>query len=335
MDKQKITLFALSGAGGAILIALAAVLYLSVSNMAAAHKARDKAYSDFEAYYRKPVFPNRENIDIRKADIASIDAWTTNALARIQKGDIEIKDETIVGFKTRLQEDVRTLAGTSGAQRVKPGLTFGFDYYLGLTNEMPREENIPRLARQLAYIDQIARILFTAGITQLTSVTREEFDRTPAAGDDSSPRSTRRTRRPSYDDAETTTPETSTLATAPLPPPIAQQLQKETLIFEFEAGYPTLATALNDLTKADLFTAVTDLRIIRGKTVQAAFDDRTKLLDSLHSRRKSDPPPAAPATEIIGMRPQDRIVTNPETDPPLKVVMKVDVYALKGANRAN
>lgn len=330
MDKQKTTLFALAGVGGIILIGLAVLLYFSISNMMDAHKARDKAYTEFESYYRKPAFPNRENIDRRKADVAAFTEWSDGVVERIEKGNIQVEDETIVGFKTRLQDDVRALTATEGAH-VRPGLTFGFDYYLGASNEMPRQENIARLARQFAYIEQISKVLFKSGIEQLNNVARLEFDR---IGGGSSGEEVVRSRRRRGDDGESSSGSAVTVTpTAPLPTALTGQLGKETFIFEFEASYPALATVINDLTKADLFTAVTDLRVTRSKSVKLAADERIKRLETLHSTRSNQA--ETPGADVIGQRPQDRIITNPEKDSPLKIVMKVDVYSVEGAPRAN
>lgn len=324
MDKQKITLFALAGVGGIVLIALAVFLYLSLSNMGEAHQKRERANRELDGYYKRPVFPNKTNIDQYQADAQNAGEWSERVLETIQKGAISVPDESSTGFKTRLQNQARLLANINDGKAVKPGLTFGFDYYLGSTDAMPQGDNIPRLSRQLFIIDQLSRQLFAAGITQLTAVSREEFDRAGGAAASTTDENTSGRRR------RGTAGTTSTVSTTTeaLPEVLQGVLSKESFTFEFETGYPALATVLNELIKLDLFVVITDVRVARSKSVEMLAEERQKRLSALDERKQRTAAEAA-TDDLLGKRPQDRIVTNPENDPPLKVTLKVDVYSVQ------
>ena len=187
-SKIKVVSYVSLGVFAVAALALAWFLYCAMSERTEAEQALAEETDAFRRYNDAAVFPSKKSIEDVKANATSLATWHDSALALAARGDRVFQKETSAGFKQRLQKEVRSLVSLPGGTNgmiAKPDFFFGFDQYLGESNEMPREEELERLAVQLDAIQRVTHIMSEAGVLEITEIKRiappKEDERTARA----------------------------------------------------------------------------------------------------------------------------------------------------------
>ena len=347
--KQKLTLIACGAIAGLIIIALGGLLFVQIGAMGEARNDRDAAKDSLNDYYSAEVYPSKANRDVREADAKKLNAWADAAKELLAHG-LEIpQGESPSQFKDRLSETVRALNERQEQKGIEkknsaaePPLDYAFGRYV-TQNEMPKEEDVPRLSAQFAVISHVATLLLDNGATKITAVTRDTFDNaTDKPKEEEQPRA-RRSRRNRNAEAEKPVAATG----APVDPALAKDgVTCEHYTIKCEARYPAIAKTLNDLVQGDLFVVVTDVALARPTTVKERVDKLVKERQSARQaeqkrknrNKKADEIAAEePAEEkplFDGVPPVGRLVSDPEHALPLNVTLAFDVYTLPPAPAA-
>lgn len=174
-DKNKIALYAFLGVWGVCALGLAYWLYDAASSRAEAEEERDDADSALRRFYSAPVFPGDRQIQAVKSNAMEYAVWYDSAAALANRGDKTFPQETAPVFKQRLQAKVRELAQLPGAAEgriASEKFLFGFDQYLGESDQLPQAQDVPRLQAQLDFVAHFAETLAEAGAMQLQELVR-------------------------------------------------------------------------------------------------------------------------------------------------------------------
>lgn len=320
MKRQQIVLIVCGALVAVFCLGAGWFLISAMSARSAAADQRNEAYQQLQKIYGSKVFPSEENIARVSEDQKALESWLTSAAALVHKGDLQIETNSPAVFKQSLQATVRTLSAQTGALKgkvVDPAFKFGFDKYLGDSASLPEKENVWRLTQQLTVIEKICKELYAANILSLESVQREAFDE--AKSDQPKEESGAGSRRRSRRDRQ---PERAAVA-APVSS-AGEFFSKQRYTFVFQARPASFIEALNRLASMDLFVVV-------AETEFRKTDDPLLKRDA----RKDKEPKAeglgdVAETDLSKLSHAERIVTDPELEPPVSVKLDVDVYSFEG-----
>jgi hypothetical protein len=307
------------GAGGFLFSAMLA--------RGAAAEQRNEAYAELQKIYAAKVFPSEENIARFAEDQKALEAWLQTAAGLVHKGDLHIETNSPAVFKQSLQATVRKLSSQPGAVKgkvVEAGFKFGFDKYLGDSASLPDKENVWRLTQQLTVIERICQELYAANILGLESVQREAFDEEKEAQPQEEQGSGRRRRRDRQ-------PDRSAPAAAAAVSGAGEFHSKQRFSFTFQARPAAFVEALNRLAAMEMFVVVFDVEFRKTDDPLMKYDARKKEKESKAAAAAAlgGSAPAAPADPATVPH-VERIVTDPELEPPVSVKLDIDVYSFEG-----
>lgn len=295
-------------------------LFSAISERRSAAEQRNQAYEDLQGLYNAKVFPSEENIARIREDQKALETWLVAASNVLHTGDLQAANLSPTAFKALLQSTVRDLSSHAGSVQgkiVAPGFNFGFDAYLG-QDSLPKQEDVDRLTVQLDMIRMICKELFAANIMELKGVSREIFD---VAGPDadreqeeSSSRRNRKSRRDRTDKAETSKKAAGG---------DSAYYAKQRFSFEFVARPTAFIDALNRLAAMPQFVVVSDVEF--HKTADPLAQRAAQKAD-----RSSGGSNSAVSVDPATLTHMQRIVTDPELEPPVSVKLDVDVYSFEG-----
>lgn len=284
--------------------------------------------------YSERVFPSKDNIAMLKKEASFIDSLrvtVTNQLGVLVK--TEQKDVSPSQFVDTLRKCiakwVKNAPVIEGDKCVAPDFAFGFEKYVG--GNLPDEGNVARLGQQLLIADALVTELYGAKVTKIDSLVREAFDGTGSevrASDDEDDqaggRRNRRNRRGRSQD------EDGSMVGASATSVRHRLFTAQHYSVSFKARQNALVDLLNRLAKAKIFAIVTDISIKKGTTsdVRIPFTPQKKELGTASGRRAKDAEAEenTVVAEFSDLPAGSRVMSGPDIDPLLEVVLELDVY---------
>lgn len=372
-QKQKQLLIAVGAVCGIIVLALAYFLFSAVGENAALKKKRDNDMSALRAGNRADPYPSEANRNVRENDTENAERLVVAVKEVLAKGNAVItlasdKTSSSPKFSATINDGVSELnqrQETPAAQRLRgqtaqnqqEAMNYSFERYVQGTP--PKDQDIPRLARQFATISHVCDTLLDNGAVLITDVQRTRFD--GGAAEEAEETTTRRRRSSRRNE-----PAEEATSTYPLPviqaaaeangagetkaskpvdvAKVAKALKEdgvdcESYAITFRAPYATIAKTLNDFAADDLFIVVTDLSITSQSLVETKAEElvrkRRTIRDSALNRARASAENAARAEELAkrglfeGVAVDQRLVSDPETAEPLQIVLRFDVYTVE------
>ncbi len=322
MKRHEIVMIVCGGLIAALCVVAGWLLFSALSVKNAAAEERNMNYEDLQHIYQAKVFPNDANIDRVREDQQVLEQWLVTASNLLHKGDLAFDRKTPALFKQGLQESVRELSSQPGAVNGKivgPNFYFGFDRYLGQSDSLPDQEHVDRLTLQLAVIEKICHELYAANIMELRSVVREAFEGGSAAKAADSGTTVRRRRRRDDGGSAPQPAQSAALAAA------NEYFSKQRFSFEFVTRPAAFIEVLNRLSALDLFVVVAEVELRKTSdplTARQAAGGK----DSRTGRAGGGEVAVDPAS----LTHVQRIVTDPELEPPVNVKLEIDVYSFEG-----
>jgi len=318
MRGGKNILLIVAGAVGLAVLGLAGfLLYRGVSRFGSVERTLREAVSELKDYYARDPFPSPGNIDREETNVVVLTEWYDTLLGDLSRGQIEPVEKSPSKFMTTYGKTKNALLKRGGSA-VPAGFAFGFDRY-AVSGVPPAPDDVPRLTQQLTIVESVCGVLFDAGVSELVSVRREEFEDTLVSAG-SGPRPSGRFSAPSEPERKG--------GTLRQPGVIGPRDLYATFHFEFElaAHEKNLLDALNRLARHPLFIVVTDVEIakVRGGTggrEEAAEPAGREpgLVSSGEGRARA-----------AGSR-RERLMYGEELERPLRVKLALDVYQFRRA----
>ena len=323
MKRQQIILIVCGSLMAVVCLGAGWFMFSAMGAKNDAAEARNQAYKELQGIYSSKVFPNDENIARVKQDEKALELWLGTASNLVHKGDLHVEKETPPSFKQKLQSTVRSLSahpGSVNGKVVANGFNFGFDKYLGESASLPMQEHVDHLTQQLVIIDMICKELYAAKIMALEKVEREAFEEqgTVQKAQEDTGRNNKRRRR------DEPAGHAVKAAVASRPSPSSDSFTKQRFSFVFKARPDAFVDALNRLAAMDLFVVVAETEF------RKTDDPLTK-----REGKKKDKEDAAAGTAAAAVDPAtvphaERIVTDPELEPPVSVKLDIDVFSFEG-----
>jgi hypothetical protein len=318
MKRHHVTLIACGVLLAAVCAAAGWFLFTAMAAKNAAAEERNQAYEELQNIYRAKVFPSKENIARVAKDQETLETWLSTASNLVHQGDLHIDQKTPTSFKQTLTATVRKLSAQPGSAQgkvVAPGFNFGFDQYLGQSDSLPAPEHVDRLTAQLEIIEKICAELYAANILELKSVSREAFDTAKADGgdqqDDSSSRRRRRDRSADVQQTRGTSAASS------------EYTAKQRFTFEFQARPAAFIEVLNRLAKMELFAVVAEVEVLKSADPLAAYNAKKSGTGAKDGAKAAE-------VDLATVPHVERVVTDPEREPPVNVKLDIDVYSFEG-----
>ncbi len=295
-------------------------LFTEMTAKKEAAEERDQAYQELQKIYQAKVFPSDDNITRLGEDQKILESWLVTASNQVHKGDLRVEAKTPTSFKQALQATVRKLSAHSGAVQgkiVAPGFCFGFDQYLGQSDSLPSSEHVDRLTTQLAIIEKLCEELYAANILELKSVSREVFDAVKKEEEEQDTSSRRRpSRRRGESDVQVSLDAARTES---------DFWTSQRFTIEFVARPAAFIEALNRLAAMEMFTVVAEAEMRKSGDLLAQFNAKKK-----EGAAKLAAEGALAPVDPAKLSHVERIVTDPELEPPVNVKLDIDVYSFEG-----
>ncbi|MEI6644718.1 MAG: Amuc_1100 family pilus-like protein [bacterium] len=318
--------------GGGVLLGVACLVigvlfFMAFSTSGGAAEKRDSAYDQLKSLYESKIFPSEKNIARIKEDKVVLEAWATQVSNLLAKASIKVDDLTPVRFKQELQKTVRDLVvekSLSGKSFVASDFMFGFDRYLGNSDSLPQGGDVAQLAQQLQLIRLVVRELYAANIGRLTSVERDVFEADASEKRQGvSPAASRRPAAAARKSGQKPVVGVIADVSDAMDPALSALLIRQKFVFGFQAKPSALTGALNRLAAMEAFVVVSGVEFSKAEDSILLAEQRKKEVAKAAEEVKTTPAPAAASA-------RDRIVTDPEREPPMNVRLSVDVYLCKG-----
>jgi hypothetical protein len=333
----------------ALLVGVAGyLLYQGISRFGEAEEALNNAKLQLRRLYGVDPFPSDANIAIERKNESLLRDWTAELLRNLGAGQVEPVRSTPSQFARLLGQTRGELMAAAVEHEVQlpdpETFGFGFARYFEEGSALPDPEAVPRLGQQLSIITAVCRMLFEAGVDRLESVERQAFEGETSAGPDVnvSVRGGGRSvssRASLIRRASSRGPGQQALAASPDAGRLTEGDLFATLRFKIEMVLKAdaLLRFLNRLASDDMFVVVTDMHL--SKPVEDVLDmtgtagiseaaARTSVAGILASPVASSEP--GDVTEIPPRI--QRLVSGPDIEVPMRVVIAFDVYRFQESN---
>ena len=330
MNKTKMILAVTGGVIGLAVLVAAYFTWSAFSAKTAAMEGDDEEGTDgletvqskAQTLSRKPVYPCAESLREIESNRTAVVDWQKEAVKLASRGDRLIEKKTPAQFKTDIVADAKLLMNLPGAAEgklTKPDFAFGpfKDYIAG--GKMPAESELALIQRKWDDVETVIRILAPtngAGIAELTDIAfKEAKEADDAAKDKDKKAKNRRSKAKDKKEASESAGPSS-----------------YTYVLSFTTKPAGLVRALNAFVVSERFIVVDDFAFTRTKDaiVEALGGDEKKAAAATTGRRgrrgrraEADAAPSADAKDDSAAK--GRIVTDPQTDEPMSVVMTLTV----------
>lgn len=328
----------LIGVGGVLGIVLVGSIYLVLNSVSAASESAEKLEKMQRDYARifktANPFPNAENMEILEKNSQKAKKWEQNLLNIIREGEYspESKQTNPGYFSNKRQEMIERLTttapkGPDGKSVAVEGLTFGFDKYK--EGAPASKSDVPRLMKQLTFIDGLVQLLYNAEIDKLKAVRREEFENASNTNEEES--TTRRSsrRRRSSASSSSTVNSGGSVVIEPYEQGVVET-DRQRFEFVFDAKQDSLLKVLNAIGEMKPYAIVSKLSFVKAADDYhpPVEENKVEKKSNRRSRNEEEIEEQSPAG-IINVRPPSRttrLVSGALREAPVTVTMTVDVF---------
>lgn len=276
-----------------------------------------------ETLSRKPIYPCADSVKAIESNTAKVADWTVAARRLASRGDRPVRTMTEAQFKTDLVADAKRLAalpGSADGRLTKPDFAFGpFRPYIA-ESKMPETDRLAELVRRWDDVQLVVETLADAGVGEIVDVAFGSADDAAAAkAKEPAKGAARRPARrpPAPAKAKAKDGKSANDAEGP---------KSFSYVFTFSARPPAFVKAINALGTCERFVIVDSVAVARTED---------PIADALGGAEKKDAPRAGgrrpsrrPAAEQKAEKPDEAkagVVTDPQTDAPLKVTIALTV----------
>jgi hypothetical protein len=324
--------------GGAVfVVALGAsgfLLYRGFSQLAESETTLSQKRSELTQFFDKNPFPSPENVARERDNMQRLGDLFSGLTDELQKGQGKAPEKSSPStFMSVLNGKRNGLVAAARARNVNlaQDMGFGFDKYLGSQSELPAPDHVPRLTQQLAIVETLGQILFKEGISELTTVKRDEFEgavalaAVPAAPQGGSAPPKPRRQQPGLPVAPG---QAGAIRAAKAGVMGAQDLYSSfRFTLEFKAKERALTALLNRIAAANTFMIVRRLQI--SKETPDVQDVTAQAAKAANDEDPGQNAAAKPATPPRTLTRQERMVSGLGMEAPMKVLLELDVYRFR------
>lgn len=307
--KRKALLTAFWVAVGLLVLAAGGVLNLEIARYVKAKGAEAGALDSLRKLYEADPFPSDVNVEMEQTNLVLLQEELGLLGERMSEGQIEPADwKQPTVFLSSFWDTVRDLRTRAERNSIglPPEFGFGFDRYL--RGVPPAPDDVPRLAQQLAIVRSLCDILYSARVSRIARVSRQEFEGGEAVA---TVQEVRRRTAEAQPDTASEDRDAGVLHEGALFTTFAFTL-------EFEAKEAALLETLNRMASNSMFIVVREVetRAAEGQVLQRAASAATATPATAPVGAKAEIPPA-----------ELRVVSGRES--PMTIRLVVEVYRFR------
>lgn len=178
--------------GGAVVLVLAIALgywlFSAKGHYGKEASALDLVQGRLNRLNNRPVFPSEPNVQAMHRQLDVYEDYLDGLFTAMREGQRSPEPINRDRFRQLLEQTLRRLVQTARLKSIAlpADIAFGFQRYAA--GNLPAEENLGRLVDQLRSVAALCEVLYEAGIGELVSVERTEFEQdvqaAPAAEED-------------------------------------------------------------------------------------------------------------------------------------------------------
>jgi len=131
--------------------------------------------------YNRDPFPSAANVALAKTRLDDLIDEYNELYGLLSSGQIRPAAMDAYAFNVYLEKKLQSIKNKLAAGRVvfSDKDAFGFDKYT--SGNLPNSRDVPRLVQQLQMMEQVCNVLPEAGVSELSSFMRDQFDASAAA----------------------------------------------------------------------------------------------------------------------------------------------------------
>lgn len=335
MNKTKMILIGIGGGVGLLVLVAAYFAWSAFSDRTIATEGDydgevtgfDSVMSEAQQLSRKKIYPCAASLREIESNRTVIVEWTKEATKLATRGDRAFPSTTPAQFKTDMVNEaqrLRALPGRVTGKLTKPDFAFGpFKEYVA-GGSMPKDSELPELQRKWDDVVTVVETIAACGIAELTDIQfkaaeegKEEIGKRNQKGKAKKP--ARNAKGAKKDAAEANAP------------------KDFSYVISFTSRPAALVKVLNALVVCERFVTVDALTFARPKdAVASAFGEDEKKQEASGGRRgrrgrRGGAEASAPESDGKD-KSKNRIVTDPQLDEPMSVVLTVTVSDFNSLN---
>lgn len=332
MNKTKMILIGIGGGVGLLVLVAAYFAWSSFSDRTIATEGDydgevtgfDSVMSEAQQLSRKKIYPCAASLREIESNRTVIVEWTKEATKLATRGDRTFPSTTPAQFKTDMVNEaqrLRALPGRVTGKLTKPDFAFGpFKEYVA-GGSMPKDSELPELQRKWDDVVTVVETIAACGVAELTDI---QFKAAEEGKEEIGKRNQKGKAKKSAKGAKKDAAE----ANAP---------KDFSYVISFTSRPAALVKVLNALVVCERFVTVDALTFARPKdAVVSAFGEDEKKQEASGGRRgrrgrRGGAEASAPESDGKD-KSKNRIVTDPQLDEPMSVVLTVTVSDFNSLN---
>ena len=173
MNKNKMIMAAIGGVALVVVLAFGTLAVLAHSEVKAKRAETRENVEQIEEMMNAKIAPTMESVKDLQRNARVYDAWRTNTLAELVRGDVALdRNSSGMAFKSAMIEDARALAKLPGGVQgriVAENFDFGFKSYIS-ESAVPSAAGLGALKRQWAEVKEMVRLLAQSGVVEIKSI---------------------------------------------------------------------------------------------------------------------------------------------------------------------
>lgn len=152
------------------------LLYFEITQYYAARKLLEGEIAKQQALYSRNPFPSQQNIGREQKKIGDLKAASIRLYERLREGQVEPVEQSPARFSSQFFALRKVFLSEAKDREVKVLDTFTFGFARHMEGVPPMNRDVPRLTQQLLIVSNLLHVLYSARITELKGVIREEFE---------------------------------------------------------------------------------------------------------------------------------------------------------------
>ena len=167
--------------GGLVVLLLSAVLFYLLFSAKGRYSGGSNDLALVQGRLQRlsgrAVFPSEANVQTVGKQLEIYQEYLDGLYGAMREGQRAAKPVDRDGFRRMLEEGLGSLMNEARTKSVAIAPDFAFGVQRYIAGNPPAEEDLPRLVDQFSSIADLCRILFEAGIGELTAVERTVFEK--------------------------------------------------------------------------------------------------------------------------------------------------------------
>ncbi len=151
-------------------------LFRALGDKKAAVAEREQLDRDLKRYQRADPTPSRGNINIVEENAQKAGEDLTNLVERLVAHNVQTIDIEPAGFNRLLGEYRDRWFGMAYSNKVQVAQEMGYGFESYMAGQLPREEDVPNLLKQLEMIDVILGVLIRNHVAAIEGFRRQQFE---------------------------------------------------------------------------------------------------------------------------------------------------------------